>query len=99
MDFDEKKAIDFIRQNALKPAGVDYDDDELLNIIDMIYDYYEDHGLLSLDFDDDVDDDAELDDLVQHVTKMLARDKGASVAAEHVPAIVKAEMDYENSLF
>ncbi len=99
MEFDEIKAIEFIRANA---AGVDanrYDDDQLLNVIDIIWDYYEDHGLLDISLDNDDDDDnIDTEQLVKHVSKMLAKDKGATIAREDVEPIVLAELEYENSL-
>jgi hypothetical protein len=99
MEFDEIKAIEFIRANA---AGVDanrYDDDQLLNVIDIIWDYYEDHGLLDISLDnDDEDDNIDTEQLVKHVSKMLAKDKGATIAREDVEPIVLAELEYENSL-
>jgi hypothetical protein len=99
MEFDEIKAIEFIRANA---AGVDanrYDDDQLLNVIDIIWDYYEDHGLLDISLDNDDDDDnIDTEQLVKHVSKMLAKDKGATIAREDVEPIVLAELEYENTL-
>jgi hypothetical protein len=98
MDFDEIKAIEFIRANA---AGVDskkYDDDQLLNVIDIIWDYYEDHGLLDITLDDDDDEEVDVEQLVKHVSKMLAKDKGSIIAREDVEPIVKAELQYEDSL-
>jgi hypothetical protein len=97
MDFDEVKAIEFIRANA---AGVDakkYDDDQLLNVIDIIWDYYEDNGFLDITLDDD-DEEVDVKQLVKHVSKMLSRDKGATIAREDVEPIVLAEIEYENSL-
>lgn len=97
MEFDEDKAIEFIRANA----GVDtsaYDDDQLLNVIDIIFDWYEENGLLDLDFSDDDDEEVDTEALTAHVRKMLAKDKGATIEREHVEAIVLAELKYEDSL-
>ena len=48
------------------------------------------------------DPDEELDDVeqdvVDYVTRMLKKDKHARVAPEDVPVMVKAEMDYEDSI-
>lgn len=99
MEFDEKEAIDYIRAHALAHAGVDYDDDQLLNVLDMIFDYYESNGMLDPDADDDDDDEEQLvSDLTEYATRMLRRDRGAVIDPAHVEAIIKAELDYENSL-
>jgi hypothetical protein len=96
MEFDEIKAIEYIRANA---AGVDtskYDDDQLLNVIDIIWDYYEENGFLDINLDDD--DEVDAVQLIKHVSKMLAKDKGATIERDDIEPIVYAELDYENSL-
>ena len=55
MEFDETKAIEFIK-SRLPENAPNYDDDEILNIIDMIFDYYEDNGLLDINADDEGED-------------------------------------------
>lgn len=97
MEYDEQKAIEYIRENALKPMGVDYEDDEILNIIDMIYDFYEDNGLLDISMDDEEDDD-DISALLEYIKKLISKDKAAKVSVEHIEPIVKAELDYEDTL-
>lgn len=94
-EFNEDCAISYIRNNAVTSRK--YDGDDILNVIDIIWDYYEDHGMLSLDFGEDGPDDDTLDrgDLVAHVSKMLAKDKGNRVAQQDVAPIVDAELAYE----
>ena len=91
-EFDENQAV---AKMAEAVAPTKSDADELLNIVDIIWDYYEDHGFLSMDCDEP-DPDAEV--LTAHVVKMLRKDRGAKIAAEDVPALVAAELDYEASL-
>ena len=52
---------------------------------------------VDLEEDDDPEEDVE-QDLVDYVCRMLRKDKGACVLAEDVPLIVKAEIEYEDSL-
>lgn len=93
MEFDENKAVDFINSRLEKK----YPADELLNVIDMMYDYYEQNGMLDPDNDDDDTDDIEKE-LVEYVVKMLRRDKLAKIDIADAETIVKAELDYEDSL-
>ncbi len=96
--FDENDAIKFIRAYMPENIAAKYSDDEILNIIDMIWDFYEENGLLDVDAaDDDTDDDIE-PDMIDYVTRMLRKDKGASIAPEDVPLMVRAEVDYEDSV-
>ncbi len=93
MEFDETDAIKTMQQ----AVSASYDDDQLLNIIDMIFDYYESNGLLEIDCDDE-DDDVDTDAIIDYVKRMLRRDKGASVADSDVEPLVKAYLDYEESV-
>lgn len=96
-EYDETKAIAFMRGRLSEDKAHKYDDDELLNVIDMIWDYYEANGLLDFD-SDDVSDNDELADIVAYVKRMLAKDKDALVAPEDVKELVEAELAYEDSI-
>ncbi|MBD5379248.1 MAG: hypothetical protein HDR74_05045 [Bacteroides sp.] len=98
-EFDENNAIRQMR--AALPADVAsiYDDDELFNVLDMIWEYYEENGMLEIDMDDDDDADEDIvGDLTDYVTRMLRKDKGAKLDPQYVRALVEAELDYESSL-
>lgn len=97
MEYDETKAIKYINA-ALANAGRDcYPDDEILNIIDMVWDYYEENGLLEID-ENDTDDIVTVDEISDYVFRMIKKDRGALVKEDDIPTIVKAELDYESSL-
>lgn len=98
MDFDEQQAIKYIREHC--PGLPNYDDDEYLNVIDMIFDFYESNGLLdiSLDDDDDDDDDVDIAEIIDYVQRMVRKDKGSKLSTDHVEPIVTAYLEYEDSL-
>lgn len=97
MEYDEQAAIDYIRAKVPALDAANYDDDEILNVIDMIFDYYEDNGFLDLNLDDGPD---ELDtaDLLAYVKKMVAKDPESPFSIDEVEKVVLAELDYEDSL-
>lgn len=97
MEFDENDAIAYMRGNVGPELAAKYDDDELFNLIDLIYDYFESNGMLDIDVDDE-DDALDVDDLNAYVVRMLRKDKGALLTADDVPAFVGAYLDYEDSL-
>lgn len=97
MEFDESKAVEFINRALADHGRTPYPDDEILNIVDMIWDYYEENGLLEPDFGDD-DDNATVDEILEYVTRMLRKDNGAQVDLSDLPVIINAELDYEESL-
>lgn len=101
MEFDETKCTAFINSRLKELGRATYDPDELLNIVDMIFDYYESRGLLDIDDDSDEEDPQRpaLDaDVAAYVRTMLKRDKLAAVKPEDVETIVVAELDYEETL-
>lgn len=95
--FDEDNAIAFIRAQIGNEISSLYDDDEILNVIDIIWDFYESNGMLEIE-DDEEDADVDLDRLMSTVRRTLAKDKRAKIATEHIEPIVIAELAYEDSL-
>ncbi len=97
MMFDEQQAVKFIKNYIPTDIAQLYSGDEILNIIDMIWDFYEDNGLLEIPA---TDDDTTLDEekLLDYVNKMLKKDKLAVVDKDHVKYIVDGELAYERSI-
>ena len=98
MEFDENKAIAHIREQLGEERSSVYSDDDLLNVIDIIWDFYEENGLLEIDPDEELDEEDVLDDLRTYTKRMLSKDKGSIIKAEDVNDIIDAEIDYENTL-
>lgn len=96
-EFDEKEAIKAMRAVLSDESSKLYDDDEILNVIDIIWDWYDDQGLLDIDAEAD-DEDVNTDALIKHVGKMLSKDSDSPVRREDVEPLVMAELRYEQSL-
>ena len=98
LEFNEDKAIKYIKSQL--PIGVNYDDDDILNVIDIIFDYYEDNNLLEIDCDlDDSDDNDKIKyELILHVSKLLNKDPYNQIRKEHIDIIVCAELAYEQTI-
>lgn len=96
-EFDEKDAIKAMRAAISNENSVLYDDDELLNVIDIIWDWYDDQGLLDIDAEAD-DEDVNTDALIKHVGKMLSKDSDSPIKREDIEPLVSAELRYEQSL-
>lgn len=94
MEYNEDDAIRYMREHV---AGAEaYDDDQLLNLIDIIFDYYDENGDLEIDDEDFADDDVVA--ISGHAAKLLSKDKGSIIRLEHIAPLVAAELDYEMSL-
>lgn len=96
--FDEDKALAFIREAVGKKVSDKYSDDEILFIIDTIWDYYENKGFLSLDMDETEEEILDADDLIEYVKKEVAADEELMMDPADISQIVKAELQYEQSL-
>lgn len=97
MDFDEQAAIAFIRER-LPQTSKDIDDDEILNVIDMIWDYYDENGYLDLDLADEGPDELNTADLIAYAQKLNAKDRQSPFTTADIEAIVRAELAYEDSI-
>lgn len=93
MEYDENDAIEFI----VKKIGIKIEEDEILNIIDIIWDYYEDNGMLDISMDND-EDESDITTLIAHVVKIVSKDKSSNLEKDVIAQIVEAELAYEESL-
>ena len=95
MEYDENKAIAAIA-DALKPDKLN--EDTLFEILDLIFDYYEQNGDLDIDFDDDSDDDDDIDAIAAFVARFMNKNGNEVITLEQIKKAVKAELEYEESL-
>lgn len=104
--FDEDKAVEFIKEKLAANTQLKktYSADDILEVIDIVWDYYEDNGLLDIDLAVDSDEpdskEEEVDTLrlIDHVRRIIKKDSGCSIDPDDVPAIVNAELAYERTL-
>lgn len=97
-EYDEQQAVAFIRNYVGSGLSRQFTDDEILYVVDCIWDYYEAHGLT--DLNDDLTDEEETDvaDLVSYVSKAVKKDGVLIMDPADINLIVKAELAYEQTL-
>ena len=88
--YDEKEAVAFIRQRVANA-----DEAVILDVIDAIYDYYDETAGLEIDFDED-DNSDDTDDVAAICTYAVDAVKNADPAL--IESIIRAELDYQQSL-
>lgn len=93
MEYSEEDAIKHIKSKFEK----DIDSDEILNVLDAMMDFYDENGYNDISIDID-DEDADTEELLKYVKKMIAKDKQSPLTPEDVETIVMAEIEYEDSL-
>ena len=98
MTFDETQLINYINSRLTESGRPSYPDDEILNIVDMIWDFYDTRGLLDPDGDEEPER-AEIEpEIVAYALTLLRRDKNSKIDAKDIPLIISAELDYEDMI-
>lgn len=89
-EFSEDAAVKFIRERLSEDVASRLSDDDILDIVDAAYDYYDDNGLLDLsDFDSDVD---------EQMASAIIESTGCGLTESEVLEIIRLENLYEDSL-
>lgn len=96
--FDEDEAIKFIRAAVTAGVNESISDDDILYVIDTIWDWYEKNGYLEINADVTDEEEIRLDDLVAYVRKELRRAGELTFSPDDLEDIVKAELQYEESI-
>ncbi len=97
-DYNEDVAIKYILSNL--PSGEEhnkYSEDDILLVIDTIFDFYESRGFFEIDSADE-EDDFDEKELIDFVRNALKKDKDNKVSLDDVANIVHLELEYEDSL-
>lgn len=94
-DYDETEAIAAMLA-VLRPDR--RDEDAVYEILDLIYDYYEDNGDLDITLDDD-EAETDIEAMVAAITKQLRRRPASTnFDNDEIKAMIEAETAYQESL-
>ena len=96
--YDEDDAIKFIRKTLPGEVNERYSDDEILYVIDIIWDWYEKNGYLSLDSEVSEEEEHDLTKLTAYVVSELKKDKEFVMDPQDMDLIVRGEVQYEESI-
>lgn len=91
MEYNEQEAIKYIKNSLTQEVS----SDEILNIIDLIWDFYDKKGLLEITFEDYIEDENYELELIEYVKNRI---KDSEIKNPVIEQIVLAELDYENTL-
>ena len=96
--YDEDNAIAFIRKTLPENVNARYDDDEILYVIDIIWEWYEKNGYLDLNPEVTEEEEHDLTRLTAYVKAQLKKDQEIEMDPADVDLIVKGEIEYEESI-
>ena len=97
-EFDENDAIAFIRNYVPNAIKNKYSDDDILLLIDTMFDYFEKGDEDEILYDDDVVDENNINEIVNYVKKNLRKDPDNQIDVDDIKYLVEGELDYENTL-
>ena len=97
-EFDENDAIAFIRNYVPNAIKNKYSDDDILLLIDTMFDYFEKGDEDEILYDDDVVDENNINEIVNYVKKNLRKDPDNQIEVDDIKYLVEGELEYENTL-
>ncbi len=93
-EYDENEAVALMSKTLVPEKR---NENAVCEVLDLIYDYYDENG--DLDFNLDSDDDVDLDAMVSYIARYLRKNSPeVEFSDEEIAAMVKAEIEYEESL-
>ena len=96
--YDEDDATRYIRNFLPQELKEKLSDDDINYIIDIVYDYYDDKGLLDENIQEDVIVDIDEEELLQYVIKNTKKDKVKAFSADEITFIIQGELSYCESI-
>jgi len=98
LGYDEDKAVEFIQNYLPQEMKGKFSNDEINYVIDVIYEFYEDKGLLDEATSDEDIVDIDEDELIEFVLKNTKRDKVKKFSSDEITFIIQGELAYCDSL-
>ena len=94
--YDEDEAVAHIRKCISLDLKEKVSNDDIIYVVDLLYDYYEDSGLIESGSEEvDIDED----DVVGFIVEMMAKDKEApKLTRDEIVEMVRGEFDYSESI-
>lgn len=98
-EYDEEDAIRFIRNYLPAEENDLFTDDDLLQVIDALWDYYDSTGATSLDnITEEEDEYPEASVIAPKLLKVLAKKGPKAINEDNLTLIIKGEIAYEENL-
>lgn len=97
--FDENEAIEFIRNYIPTNIKNKYSDNDILLLMDTMYDFYDEDEDNDDQYDETpVNNEAYINRIVNYVKKSIRKDPDNAIEMDDVKHLVLGEIEYENTL-
>lgn len=97
-EYDEDAALEYIRERLPEEVSEKYDDNNILDVVELVFDFYESKGFFQIvDMCED-EDSVDKDELDAYICKRLSKRRHKRVDDEDIPLITTLEMEYEKTL-
>lgn len=96
--FDENDAIAFIRNYIPENIKNKYSDNDILLLMDTMYDFYDEEDDDEIYDEDAVNNEAYINRIVNYVKKAMRKDPENNIEMDDVKVLVLGEIEYENTL-
>lgn len=97
-EYDEDEAVKYIQNYLPQEMKERFSDNDINYIIDIMYDFYDEKGLLDEDVSDDDMVDLDEDELISYVLKNVKKDKLIKFSEEEITFIIQGELHYCESI-
>jgi hypothetical protein len=93
--YDEDDAVAFILKYLPEEAKAEIDEDKIEYVLDVVYEYYDENGLI----DEDSTDEASIDEeeMFKYILKCAKKDK-MELTEDNIRVILDGEFEYGKSL-
>lgn len=96
--YDELESVKYIKNFLPEEVRKEFSDEDILYIVDLMYDFYDSKGYL----DENKEDEEVLideEELIAYVMKQSKKDNiGKTFDSEHVALVVQGELNYCDSI-
>ena len=97
-EYDEDAALEYIRNGLSEEVSAKYDDNNILDVVELVFDYYESKGFFQIVDMCDEEDSVDKEDLDAYICKRLSKRRHKRVEDSDVPLITALELEYEKTL-
>ncbi|PVZ09318.1 hypothetical protein [Porphyromonas loveana] len=96
--YDDAASVAYVRNYIPQELKEKLSDDDIVYIVDLIYDFYESRGYMDMAEDSDEVVEVDEDELVEYVVQNAKRDEVGLFTPEEIRFVVQGELEYCESI-